>query len=463
MHNSNLDNRDRAIATAIVACNIVIINVLFFVMVTLWKNDEMLLNRCLLLNICYILSIPLSGVALAQRKLRPDQVVATSLKGTIYFVSIWCIMGSFSKFLISTPQFYTYYFAIAAILMIGCRVAAHKCINRFRNSGRNLCHVVFIGATTSMIELYQEMSPDVNAGFKINGYFDTTPSDRYPKECRYLGSIDNLPNHIQNSCVHRIYCGILTEQPNSIKSIIELCDSHLIRFFSVPNLGAHLLSQRVSLELFSDIPILTIRQEPLSRVENRVIKRLFDIIFSLIFLVVAFPIITLIFGVIIKLSSKGPIFFKQKRNGIDGSEFLCYKFRSMRINIDADRVQATENDPRKTKIGDFMRRTNIDELPQFINVFWGDMSVVGPRPHMLKHTEEYSKLINEYMVRHLIKPGVTGWAQINGYRGETKTLDQMAKRIKADIWYMEHWNFMLDLYIIYKTILTIFIRDEKAF
>lgn len=176
-----------------------------------------------------------------------------------------------------------------------------------------------------------------------------------------------------------------------------------------------------------------------------------------------FPIIFLIVGVTIKITSPGPIFFRQKRNGLNNKEFWCYKFRSMKVNKESDTLQATLNDPRKTKFGDFMRRTNIDELPQFINVLLGDMSIVGPRPHMLKHTEEYSKIINKYMVRHFIKPGITGWAQVTGFRGETRELEDMEGRVKADIWYMEHWSFLLDLYIMYKTVANALHKDKQAY
>ena len=160
----------------------------------------------------------------------------------------------------------------------------------------------------------------------------------------------------------------------------------------------------------------------------------------------------------------GPIFFKQKRNGLNGEEFTCYKFRSMKVNNDADKLQATKDDPRKTKFGDFIRKTNIDELPQFWNVLKGDMSVVGPRPHMLMHTEMYSKLIPQYMIRHFAKPGITGWAQVTGCRGETKELWQMEERIKKDIWYIEHWRMLLDLKIIWLTVWNqVSGNDKKAY
>ena len=159
----------------------------------------------------------------------------------------------------------------------------------------------------------------------------------------------------------------------------------------------------------------------------------------------------------------GPIFFKQKRTGYDGKDFFCYKFRSMKVNKDSDRVQAVKDDPRVTKWGLFMRHTNIDELPQFINVLKGDMSLVGPRPHMLAHTDYYSDLISDYMIRHYVKPGITGWAQTHGERGETKTVDDMKRRVEKDIWYIEHWSFWLDIQIMVKTITDVIHGDDKAY
>ena len=174
---------------------------------------------------------------------------------------------------------------------------------------------------------------------------------------------------------------------------------------------------------------------------------------------ILFPFIWLI----IKIQSPGPIFFKQARTGIDGKTFYVMKFRSMHVNKDADKLQATKDDPRKYPFGNFMRKSNIDELPQFINILKGDMSFVGPRPHMLAHTEQYSALIDQYMVRHFVKPGLTGWAQVTGFRGETKELWQMEGRVKRDIWYMEHWSIWLDIRIIWMTAKTVFIHDKNAY
>ncbi len=163
------------------------------------------------------------------------------------------------------------------------------------------------------------------------------------------------------------------------------------------------------------------------------------------------------------MTSPGPVFFKQKRTGYLGRDFYCWKFRTMHVNRDADARQATRNDNRVTKFGHFLRHTSIDELPQFINVWLGDMSVVGPRPHMLKHTDDYRKIIKRYMVRHFIKPGITGWAQIKGFRGQTEEVWQMEKRVENDVWYIEHWSFLLDLKIVFLTIINVFKGEDNAY
>ena len=236
----------------------------------------------------------------------------------------------------------------------------------------------------------------------------------------------------------------------------------MIRFFIVPEFYRNVKKSLV-MEVLESVPLLTIRREPLLAVYNRILKRSFDIVFSLVILVTVFPIMYIIIGILIKLSSPGPILFKQKRTGLYGHDFECYKFRTMKVNAEADTKQAIKDDPRKTKIGNFLRKTNLDEFPQFINVLKGDMSVVGPRPHMLKHTEQYSALIDKYMVRHLVKPGITGWAQVTGYRGETKTLEQMEGRVKRDVWYIENWTFFLDLKIIVVTLLNMSRGEKNAY
>ena len=212
-----------------------------------------------------------------------------------------------------------------------------------------------------------------------------------------------------------------------------------------------------------NIPVMAYRPNPLQFWFNRAIKRIFDIIFALIAILAISVTVLIPIVIAIKVSSKGPVLFKQKRTGYRGREFTCLKFRTMKVNVEADTVQATKNDPRKTKVGDFLRKTSLDELPQFLNVLWGDMSVVGPRPHMVKQTEEYRKLIDKYMVRHIIKPGITGLAQVNGFRGQTEELWQMEKRVENDVRYIENWSFWLDIKIIIRTVYNAIHGEKNAY
>ena len=211
-----------------------------------------------------------------------------------------------------------------------------------------------------------------------------------------------------------------------------------------------------------DINMFSNLEEPINYPINKLIKRTFDILFSGFVCICILPFIPII-ALIIKIQSPGPLFFSQERTGLEGKTFNCLKFRSMHVNKNADTIQATKDDPRKFAFGNFMRKTNIDELPQFFNVLRGDMSIVGPRPHMLHHTEMYSQLINKYMVRHFCKPGITGWAQVTGFRGETKELWEMEGRIRKDIWYIEHWSVLLDLRIILMTLKGFIIPDKNAY
>ena len=244
--------------------------------------------------------------------------------------------------------------------------------------------------------------------------------------------------------------------------MIRLADENFIKFYYIPLLNPKLKHQFYMISLNRSISAIGVHPSPLRHPLNQAMKRLFDIVFSTICLVCS-PIVFIPIAILIKLDSPGPVFFKQKRTGYMGNEFMCYKFRTMRVNKDADSKQATKNDSRKTRLGDFLRKSSIDELPQFWNVLRGDMSVVGPRPHMLAHTEEYRQLIDKYMVRHLVKPGITGWAQVIGYRGATEELWQMEARVDSDVWYIENWSFLLDMKIMVRTITNAFGGDSNAY
>ena len=402
-------------------------------------------------------------VVLHLRKIYPYQIIMRVFRNVFYFSILTGTVLSVGKFMNICSLFFPAYISTLFLLLSLFRLTFRDILKRFRSQGKNIRYVVLVGSTSNNIEMYHELSDDLSTGYKVNGYFDDKPNPEMPSQCCYLGRPEEVQNYLKkNSYIHYLFCCLPSHRSEIIVPIINYCENHLVHFYSVPNLHNY-LHNRVYFNMMGNVPYLSLRQDPLSRTENKFLKRTFDIVFSLLFLCTLFPIILIIVTIITKLTMPGPIFFRQKRNGLNDKEFYCYKFRSMKANAEADTLQATKDDPRKTRWGNIMRKTNIDELPQFINVLLGDMSVVGPRPHMLKHTEEYSKLINKYMVRHFVKPGITGWSQVTGYRGETKELKDMEGRVIGDIWYIEHWSFWLDIYIIYKTVRNAIHGEKNAY
>ena len=263
--------------------------------------------------------------------------------------------------------------------------------------------------------------------------------------------------------VKDLYVSVSPSRMGEIGPLVMEADKQLLRLKFIPDLaGALSAPYRISY-MGGEFPIITLRHEPLEAMANRSKKRAFDLVFSGLVIVFVLSWLYPLIGLLIKLQSKGPILFKQQRTGINDQPFWCYKFRSMRMNDDSDKKQATKGDDRITPIGRFLRKSSLDEMPQFFNVFRGEMSVVGPRPHMLRHTEEYKMIIGQYMVRQFVKPGITGWAQVNGYRGETKDDSAMAKRVEYDIWYLEHWSSMLDVRIIFLTVINAIRGEENAY
>lgn len=339
-------------------------------------------------------------------------------------------------------------------------------IKKSRSKGKNSRTLVFLGNDPANLIVYNELMADPATGYRVLGYFSDSIIENAPATLPKLGSRDDFRKIMDDypNCgfaFEELYCSLSHSEADELRQIMQFCDKNVIRFFYVPRIFSN-LQLSLKPEKFGDTVIFTNHHEPLMLLGNRVMKRLFDIAFSTVVLVMLSPLFPIL-ALIIKMQSKGPVFFKQLRTGLNGESFMCYKFRSMHVNADADRVQATKHDPRKFPFGEFMRKTNLDELPQFLNVLKGDMSIVGPRPHMIFHTEKYSALIGKYMVRHFSKPGITGYAQVTGFRGETEELWQMEGRIQKDIWYIENWSMWLDIKIIFKTALTIIFPDKAAY
>lgn len=415
-----------------------------------------------LLAFCYIIGVWLRPISFFYRSSRAGNVVQNVMISTSYmlffFLVAVIILGRRTVF---DPWLLLAFYFTVCVVFIVWRVCAKTMIRYVRSLGHNIHHVIFVGSKESLAELYEEMSNPFY-GYKVIGYFADAPVTAFPDAMHYLGSVAQAIPFMQRYRVQQLYCGLPSSQADLIRPLINYCEHNCVRFFSVPDIRVY-LRRTMQMESLGAVPVLYIREDPLMLVENQIIKRTFDIVVAGLFMIPFWVVIYPVVGLITKLTSPGPIFFKQRRNGLNGEEFECYKFRSMRVNAEADRVQATSDDPRKTRFGNFLRRSSIDELPQFINVLRGEMSIVGPRPHMIRHTEEYSALIDKYMVRHWVKPGITGWAQVTGARGETRELRQMEERIRKDVWYIENWSFWLDIKIILMTVINAFRGDKQAY
>lgn len=422
------------------------------------------LQSHLVISAIYLACIANGGVILHIRKTRRSQIVVHMLRNIFWFTLCATPVLAWGRF--AMPSWSLYLLCIAAMFVVitSFRIAMRFLMETYWKHMRGRNGVVLVGSTENNVALFHELADDPLIGYRVLGYFDFAPNENFSGECEYLGEPQDVIPYLEEHSeeVSSLYCCLPSRHKDVILPIVGYCENHVVRFYSVPNVRNY-ISRQMHFNMLGSVPCLSLHEEPLSRIENRAVKRTFDIVFSLLFLCTLFIPILIVVTIITELTMPGPVFFRQKRNGLNGREFTCIKFRSMKINDQADTLQATKDDPRKTRWGNIMRKTNIDELPQFINVLLGDMSIVGPRPHMLKHTEEYSKLINKYMVRHYVRPGITGYSQVTGFRGETKTLEQMEGRIKRDIWYIEHWSFWLDIFIIIKTVTNVFKGDEEAY
>ncbi len=331
----------------------------------------------------------------------------------------------------------------------------------FKFNNRIIKKVIILGYNPTAKRLARYFEED-SINTELLGFIEDDRNVHELSHYPIMTDISRVLELAKESGVDEIYSTITPEQNPSIYDLMYEAENQCIRFKLVPNLSIFIKKQ-VYIEYFGDLPILSMRTEPLDDVGNRVKKRILDIIVSFFVIVFILSWLIPLMGLLIKLESRGPVFFIQKRTGKNKRSFSCLKFRSMKINKDSDLKQATQNDARVTAIGRFIRKTSLDEFPQFLNVFKGEMSLVGPRPHMLKHTTDYSKMVDDYMVRQFIKPGITGWAQVNGYRGEITNEDQIKLRVNKDLWYLENWSLWLDLQILFLTIYHVIKENKNTF
>ena len=320
--------------------------------------------------------------------------------------------------------------------------------------GGNFRKTIIIGNDESVSELKEFFINQKELGYENRRTFKFNhPSDLNLEECF---------DFILSRNIDEVYCSANELDESQISLLITFCENNfkILKFISK---RGGLLSKKLKTDTYGLSTVQSLREMPLSNDFNTILKRTFDIIFSLVVIIFLLSWITPIIALIIKIESRGPVFFKQTRNGIKFREFTCYKFRSMIENNDADIQQATKNDKRVTKIGKILRKTSLDELPQFFNVLIGNMSVVGPRPHMIKENERYSKSVDKFMVRHFVKPGITGLAQVKGFRGEIETDEDIINRVKYDIYYLENWSLILDLNIVFLTTINFLTGQKKAY
>jgi len=320
--------------------------------------------------------------------------------------------------------------------------------------GGNFRKTIIIGNDESVSELKEFFINQKELGYENRRTFKFNhPSDLNLEECF---------DFILTRNIDEVYCSANELDESQISLLITFCENNfkILKFISK---RGGLLSKKLKTDTYGLSTVQSLREMPLSNDFNTILKRTFDIVFSLVVIIFLLSWITPIIGLIIKIESRGPVFFKQTRNGIKFREFTCYKFRSMIENNDADIQQATKNDKRVTKIGKILRKTSLDELPQFFNVLIGNMSVVGPRPHMIKENERYSKSVDKFMVRHFVKPGITGLAQVKGFRGEIETDEDIINRVKYDIYYLENWSLILDLNIVFLTTINFLTGQKKAY
>ena len=427
-------------AVDFIVLNVVFILVWFFSLDSLADFSR---QAWLMLNLSFLAEVYLLTGIHENRVVYADRVVIEALKwvalhSVIFITLLWFLQTAISWRVL--VNFYLVFFVALSVWWLISR----KVLKWYRTKGFNYRRIIIIGGGTVGIRLMNELESDQGYGYRIIAFFDNNPKNRSVKG--YKGSLADVEGFVKNNLVDEMYCTIPDEDSGEVAKLIRIAEGNAVDFYYVPQFSQR-VTRRFELNSIGNVPILAIRPYPLNNMMNRLVKRSFDLLLSSIAMILS-PIVLIPVAIGIKLSSPGPVFFKQERTGYRGKPFMCYKFRTMRANDESNTAQATKDDPRKTRFGNFLRRTSIDELPQFYNVFRGDMSVVGPRPHMIRHT---------------IKPGITGWAQVNGYRGLTDQLWKMEKRVEFDVWYAENWNFLIDLKIIFLTIVNVFRGEKNAF
>ncbi|KUJ62549.1 undecaprenyl-phosphate glucose phosphotransferase [Flavobacteriaceae bacterium CRH] len=388
----------------------------------------------------------------------PPVVIASKIfRQGILFLLIVIAFFPFSKQAVFSQKAIAIFVFSAIILITVFKFSLFFYLKKYRIiTGSNYRNAVIIGFTSEAIQLKNLFETRKDYGYRFLGYF----SDKKENQ-EITGKLEDLKPFVIANEVDEIYCSLHEVSNKYLKDLIDFAfeNNKIIKF--IPD-TKEIFSKNLKIDYYDFFPVLSLKQTILNEPAIKILKRFFDVLFSLIVIVFILSWLCPLLAILIKIESKGPVFFRQGRPGIDENEFVCYKFRSMKINKTTEK-EASKNDPRVTSVGKFMRKTSIDEMPQFVNVLLGDMSVVGPRPHLWSQNKEYGKKLKKYIIRHSVKPGITGLAQVSGFRGEITTERDMVNRIKFDVFYIENWSLILDLKIIFQTVINIFKGDKKAY
>ncbi|HQV35764.1 MAG TPA: undecaprenyl-phosphate glucose phosphotransferase [Flavobacterium sp.] len=407
--------------------------------------------------VCWILIAFFVGFYEVYRFTTPVEILSKILKQSIVFLLVVIAYFPFAKDSLFSGKAVALFMTSSFILIVFIKYLLFYYLKKYRIvTGSNFRNAVIIGYTEEAINLKDLFEKRNDYGYRFFGFFSDKKSNENIK-----GKVSEIKEFVINNKIDEIYCSLNEITNEQLKDLVEFADENNKTIKFIPD-TKQIFSKNLKIDYYEMFPVLSLQRTLLHEPITKTFKRIFDIIFSLCVIVFLLSWLVPLLALLIKLESKGPVFFKQGRPGLDEEEFFCYKFRSMQMNHTTEK-EASKNDPRVTKIGRFLRKTSLDELPQFFNVLLGDMSVVGPRPHLWSQNRVYGNRVKKYMVRHYVKPGITGLAQVKGFRGEIETDEDMINRIKLDVFYIENWSFILDIKIIFQTVINIFKGEEKAY
>lgn len=450
----------------LMAADFILINLVFgFVFMHVTSSNDfsgsLFKHYLLLVNMLWLLSANFFGMYKEKNITRSGLIYKTTIKSFLLHI---LLVVSYVEF--TTDTNLSYHFLGMLYSALGMALIASRfvgtlfevVIKRKLNS-RKL--VAVLGNTRTAGHLAKFFENNKNS-FAFEGFLNDEIEAYVDNKGKLLPEVTSALEQAVKRGIKEIYVPLTMGLVEAGKLLNEV-EKQCIRLKFVPVCSEKSVYSHLKVDDMGEFQVISLRKEPLEDMDNRFKKRFFDILFSSLVIIFLLSWLYPIIAILIKLQSKGPVLFKQLRSGRDNKTFTCLKFRTMCVNADSDSVQATKDDKRVTALGAFMRKTSIDELPQFFNVLMGNMSVVGPRPHMLTHTEKYSAIITEFMVRHFTKPGITGWAQVNGHRGETKVPVQMKRRVEHDIWYLGNWSAILDVKIVFLTVFNVFKGESNAY